>query len=256
MSNPDMIIPGYVYPGAPPRVVWDAWTQAADPVAGIIITPGFPGGPGTFVDTNYVAVIAQAQAAGIRIYGYVDTNYAAVPQGTVQADIDTWKTFYGINDIFFDRTSSGAGDLAYYTAITNYVRSAHFGAQIILNPGTTVDQGYVPLADVICVFEGPMSSYNIYVPDSWNRLYPEKFLHLVYNVPTELDMLSTLDKAKGFAARHVYITDFIVWYGLPAFFSSEVAALTAFLDVFQITPREDLAAAPSVRNFTIHPVVF
>lgn len=416
MFRTRIIIPGYVYPGAIPRTVWDDWCASAEPVKYIIANPGSPGGPGTFTDTNYQAVIANAQAAGIKILGYVDTSYAhpdvstpvldnfntgasqaltartgwystipggytsystdSVPTKAVQAastsgnwwnttftdadsrlklagvsatgtdwirlfnrfdtvglhgyyadfamngaihiwksdssgavgigsvlntgaslaigdevclrsigprieawykpsagvwtfigvaidfeftsgrigfstgslsaaltidefgggavgaspmsQIDGWKTFYGINDIFFDQTPSDAGNLAYMKTVSDYVRSTSPGSQCMFNAGTTVDEGYAALSDIICTFEGPKTSYDSYVPSAWNSKYePGKFCHLVYNVADEATMETVVDKAISLGVGYPYAVDTSVWFAQSTFFDAEIAYLRA-----------------------------
>lgn len=419
--TPRVIIPGYVYPGAAPRTTWDAWIAAADPVSHIIANPGSPGGPGTSTDTNYAAVIAQAQAAGITILGYVDTNYArpdvstpvlddfnsgasqlltartgwdatalttgstslttnatptlaqkssgagsafrATPYtdcearakfasvtgsatdllriitrwanatqsgygmdiwldgtlrmyrfevaggtsqfvsmasgfvpaigdemalrsfgtvhqawykpaagtwtmitsfddavsgvkipgpgliglytnstGSITADlfgggavgttplsqIDAWKTLYGINDIFFDQTPSGAADLPYIKLLTNYVRASSTiaGAVTLLNPGTMCDEGYAALADILCVFEGTEATYATYTPSSWNANYPaNRFLHLVYNAATRASLTADIAQAVTQGAGYVDVVDTAVWFALSALWSDQTTYL-------------------------------
>lgn len=221
-----LLVPAYIYPGAPPRTEWSLWIGAARTFGWIIANPGSPGGPGTFTDSNYAAVIAAAQAQGIGIFGYVDTGYGAVAIGTVTSQVDDWKTFYGINDIFFDQVSSNPADLAYYTTATNYVRSTHVGAKTMLNPGTTTDEGYFALADILCVFEGTKASYDSYLPSAWNAHYnADHFCHLIHTAADEAAMRSVVSKARSLNAGYIYVTDPSSWFAMPPFFAAEVNAL-------------------------------
>ena len=96
------IIPAYSYPNPP--TFWDNGIAGANPVQIMIADPA--SGPGRTRDAYYTSVIARARAAGIRVMGYVDTNYARRSQSSMRADITTWKTLYDVTDIFFDQTAS------------------------------------------------------------------------------------------------------------------------------------------------------
>lgn len=413
-----LLVPAYIYPGAPPRTEWSTWIGAAHAFGWLIADPGTPGGPGTFTDTNYQAVIAAAQAQGIGIFGYVDTNFArpdastpvldnfnsgalgnvksrsgwsanfifnsttyvtdATPtkaalgasQGSnvygssaadcecyltmvtwtpstdvfslatritavggatptyyalrlangsttdfqiikvvagvttvigalvsqlvsngdsigiravgtritsfykpaagawaqmdsvidssisgsgfiggfrnhnaianevdnfgggavgsvIDGQVDGWKTWYGINDIFFDNVSSSNVDIAYYTTLTNYVRSTHGGAKTMLNHGTNSDIDYAAISDIQCTFEGVKTTYDSYLPSSWMLGYPaDRFCHLIYAIANQTDMQSVLDQARRQNAGLIYATDDATsWFVFPTFFAAEVTKL-------------------------------
>lgn len=223
-----LLIPGYIYPGAAPRAEWDRWAACtAREVSWIIANPGSPGGPGTFTDTNYVAAIAACQAQGIGIFGYVDTNFAARSAALVQADVDSWKTFYGINDIFLDNVSSGPADLAYYTTQTNYVRSTHAGAKVMLNHGTDADIGYVAISDIQCTFEGTFTTYQTWVPaQAWEMgCDASRICHLVYSCGSNADVDATIAQARRQNVGHVRAADVNNWFVQNAFFAEELTQI-------------------------------
>ena len=74
-------------------------------------------GPGTAADPAYTQVIAQAQAAGIVMVGYVATSYGARPEADVIADINRYYDFYTLSGIYFaegpmdDRLHGDGGDV-------------------------------------------------------------------------------------------------------------------------------------------------
>lgn len=226
--GPLMVIPAYIYPGAPPRTVWDKWAGTADVVDRIIANPA--SGPGVSVDANYTAVIAKAILAGTDVFGYVDTNYGAIADATVKGQIDTWFSLYGIRNIFFDRTQSSGlpPAIAYHQSQCDYVHGKASGAKVILNPGTTVDEQYARMAETVIVFEGPYSSYPAYVPSAWNFKYPrEKIGHLIYSVPDAATMVRVVDQAFQQHAGYIYVADAGSYFALPSFYDSEVAKLRA-----------------------------
>jgi len=83
-GGPPIVVDAAVQPGTVRMVVpayWDPdqqWQRiiAAAPTVGMIIfNPD--NGPGTVTKAGYAAAIAQAQAAGIYVLGYVSTQYGA-----------------------------------------------------------------------------------------------------------------------------------------------------------------------------------
>lgn len=407
-----LLIPGYIYPGAPPRTEWSTWIANSQEISGIIANPGSPGGPGVGVDTNYQAVIAAAQKAGIRVWGYVDDGYnrpdasatlvddfnttpnqslllragwfgsatfgenslqtdatptsatKAVPgtwtsnffntafvdgeisvtlktasaggtdhfylynrcdvagsncyfiyiemsgycemfkkvagvstslgvtsgtgalaaggkltlrtYGTTvevwfkpnagtdtligrvtdssisasgragieiqdictatfdsfsggpiasiqKAQIDAWKTFYNINDIFFDQVTNGATDAVYMKLNTDYVKLTG-GAQVMLNHGIDADFAYVALSDVQCTFEGTKTTYASYTPSqAWELGVPaSRICHLVYNCTSNADVDAVISQAKSQNVGHVRAADTNSWFAQNAFFAEEI----------------------------------
>ena len=180
-------------------------------------------GPGSSVDPSYAAAIIAARAAGITVLGYVDTNYNAVSTGTVKANIGLWHSLYNVSGIFFDRVSSLAADLSYYTTVCSYVTP---GLKV-LNHGAAPDQGYADLGDILAVFEGNAASWASYVPAAWFGHYPtSKLAVFIYNVATVTALTTTLTQATAIAG-HVYITDEAddLFNALPGYLGEEVAAL-------------------------------
>lgn len=222
-----VIVPAYIYPGALPRPEWSLWAAyGGDPIKYLIANPGSPGGPGTGLDTNYKDAIPAIQDSGIKVLGYVDTSYGAVTYATATGQIHDWYSLYGIRDIFFDQTQSGAAGLAYHQALTDYVRSFKPDATIMMNPGTTCDEGYAGMCDILCTFEGTDLNYANYVPQDWTLAYPrEKFCHLVHTVPSESAMLAVLDQAQDKHVGYTYVVGSGIWTAIPSFFVPEMVEL-------------------------------
>jgi hypothetical protein len=225
-----LIIPMYSYPavgfGQP---YWDAvYAVGAPKIYGIVANPAT--GPGGTADPNYVTAIAAAQTAGIRVYGYVNTGYAAVADATVDADVVGWGTVYGIHDIFFDLVSAGLGDLVYYQARAAAVRSTHPGGALIFNPGASIAEAYVGLADIVCNFEGSQATYTGWTFDAYTANYPpEKWWHLVHGTPTTQDMRDVVALSKGRNVHWLDITDDTfspgAWDTTPTYLSAEADQL-------------------------------
>ena len=90
----EALIPLYVYPtylGS----YWDVIEANPTNVGYIIANPDT--GPGTSVNSDYTTHIANMRATGIKVLGYVDTNYAGIALSTVDTTMTTWMDYYAID---------------------------------------------------------------------------------------------------------------------------------------------------------------
>jgi hypothetical protein len=215
------VIPAYFYPS--PTLLWDSATAAGGGVSFMVANPN--NGPGSALNGDYAIAIARAQAAGVRVMGYVYTSYGARSAAAVKADVATWKQFYGVTDIFFDEASDVSSKLAYYQDIVNTVHATS-GAEAMLNPGVNVDSGYGDVADIINIFEGTPSAYTQFQPAAWTANYPaSKFANLIYGASTS-SLTSVLAQSVTRRAGYVYITNDTLpnpWDTLPSYWTTEVA---------------------------------
>jgi hypothetical protein len=86
------LIPMYVYPtylGS----YWDVIEANPANVGYIIANPDT--GPGTSVNSDYTTHIGNMRARGIKVLGYVDTDYAGIARSTVETTMTTWTSYYG-----------------------------------------------------------------------------------------------------------------------------------------------------------------
>ena len=74
---------------------------------------------------------AAATAAGARVLGYVPTAWGARPAADVEADIERYRGWYGVDGIFLDEAAADPASLPYYAAL----RRALAGRFLVLNPG-------------------------------------------------------------------------------------------------------------------------
>lgn len=216
-----ILAPLYIYPS--PATSWNTVVADAPAVQYIIANPA--SGPGTTVDSNYASVITAAQAAGITVLGYVDTNYTAVATGTVSTNVARWQSLYGVTSIFFDQVSSDGPHLGYYTTVCGYV-----GGKKVLNCGTVPVQGYADISDVLILFESPTASWSSFTPPSWIGQYsPARFCVLVYNVSGSSAMNTVVTQAQGYGIGVCYVTDEAddLFNALPTYLASEVTEVNA-----------------------------
>jgi serine/threonine-protein kinase len=172
----NVVVPAYFHPG-------DGWIRATDsnPVPRIMILDVSGSGAGNAPERKYQTAVKQAQAAGITVMGYSDTNYTQRSPAAIEADVRNYKAWYSVTDIFLDQVSSGSGQLGYYRNLSRYIHGVNPGSAVMLNPGTYPDQGYMSVGDILLVFENTYASYlSLQVP-TWVHRYPAtRFAHVIY----------------------------------------------------------------------------
>ena len=214
-------MPAYFYPGA-------AWTRAIDsrPAPAIMILDVTSSGAGSAPDRAYAAAVARAQAAGIKVLGYVSTGYARRPAAAVEADVRHYRAWYHVTDIFLDEAATGAGEFSYYQKLTGYIRLTDPGALVMLNPGTYPSQRYMALGDVVLAYEGSYARYTSLRVPAWVGRYPAaRFSHVVYATPGSR-LAAALRLAVARHAGYVYVTDMAgrnPYRSLPRYWAAENA---------------------------------
>jgi len=145
---PGAIVPLYTDPGP----VWDALAQAIvespDLPFAVILNPD--SGPGTARNDEYVSAIPVLSFPNVRLYGYINTAYGKRDPAAICAEIDNWKTWYGIDSIFFDDVDSNED--AYYQRVCSEARAQGIDA-LIGNPGTPVAREVARYFDTVVVYE-------------------------------------------------------------------------------------------------------
>jgi hypothetical protein len=199
-----MLLPLYVHPLEDP----DAWAtlQARHGAERFTVVVNVHNGPGEQRDEAYAVATAGLAAAGVRMLGYVDLDYGTRVNGDVWRDIVGWSQ-YPVGGVFFDRVQSDQEGLRYVAQVVRAVRGT-----VVLNPGTRCSAGYSALADAVCTFEGPWTSY-VEGPEGrdWSNA-----AHLVYGVPAgAVDLATRLLLSR---AAHGLVTDLaapLPYAGLP-----------------------------------------
>jgi hypothetical protein len=243
-----MLVPMYIYPS--PLTSWTTVNGYAPTVKYVVANAS--SGPGTTVDANYATAIANAQAAGVTVLGYVDTDYGAVSAATVEANIGLWQSLYGVTSVFFDRAATSSGEESYYATVCGYVTGKK-----VLNHGTIPAQGYAALADVLIVFENAFSSWSSFSPPSWFGQYPpSKFACFVYDAVGAGVMASVVTQAQQYGIGNIYVTDEDDddFDALPTYLAAEVAQLKVPLSgyaakgatLLMVLPTGDTAGADDV----------
>ncbi len=216
-------IPLYTYPT---DSSWTAVINAKQAYANVpviaVINPA--SGPGSAQDSNYVQGIHNLQAAGVRVLGYVDTAYSADSLTSVEANVNLYKSWYGVNGIFFDDMSNLATTSSYYSSLDSYVHSAIPGSTTLGNPGTTVPTALIGSLDILNIYEG--GSYPALSSITFPGYPTSDFSMIAYGVPLNTTFLGSVTGSVAW----VYATDATLpnpYDVLPSYFTSEVAYLSS-----------------------------
>ena len=220
-----MAVPAYFDPPSPE---WQRLIAGAPAVGMIVFNP--ESGPGTAADPAYTQVIAQAQAAGIVMVGYVATSYGARPEADVIADINRYYDFYTLSGIYFAEGPMDSDCTAMepmYHRMADAVRARD--AQAYLAVGTRFCPTYITFFDMMVQFARDWPEYQTdYAPPSWMPANsPQRFVHFVHSVPPG-DASAALSRAVANGAGWVFITDQSdpnPWSVLPSYFSEELATM-------------------------------
>lgn len=213
--------------GAGPGL-WRRLAYDADP-GSLAIVGIQASGPGPVLLPQVKQVVDHTRAEDIRTLSYVDTSYTKRSFDEVVADITNSFTWYGTDGIFLDQAANTCDKVGYYQALHDYIKSVKPHALVVLNPGTTTDQCYVPASDVLVNFEGTYAGYVDWAPAGWERAYPaNRFWHLVFDATCASQMRDAVKKSKQRNAGYVFVTDTNLpnpWNALPPYWLSELSSL-------------------------------
>lgn len=146
INVPGVIIPLYVYPSdiynnTTFNTLIDLKKKYHLIPVYVIINPS--SGPGDSRDGNYTVAIERLHGAGIKVVGYVDTNYATETSADVKEDIEQWRLLYpDIDGFMLDRmtTADNSTYISYYEDLHNYIHV--LGLTSIVNPGAVPNYKY------------------------------------------------------------------------------------------------------------------
>jgi len=230
------LVPLYVYPGS----AWDAVVTAASTGVKIIaiINPNSgpdPAGP----DSSYNTYMTKLTNAGVDMVGYVHTTYGERSSADVYADIDTYASKYpGLKGIFIDEAAATASEISYYSGVYSHIIAKSGYSNVILNPGTQPDQGYLAVSTNIVIFEdvytnlkNNFASWVTCAPTSSQKAgYKYKFSGIAYGASSG-SMSSILSTMMNSGMGLVYVTDVAggccTYNTLSTYFASEATTVKA-----------------------------
>lgn len=133
-------------------------------------------GPGVKPDPNYASGIKSLQSSGLKVLGYVATTYGQKPQPDAEAEVNSYKTWYGVDGIFFDEMASAGSFASYYRALDTYAKG--LGMTLTVgNPGTSTS--LVGIFDITNVDEGAGYPH----PANLSAYPADKICFISYAVP-------------------------------------------------------------------------
>jgi hypothetical protein len=228
-----VLVPAYFFPAGDGLRYWQRLMEDSSRVP--IVAVANPGsGPGEQEDPAYRRVIdAAAGAKGMKVIGYVNTEYARRPRTAVLNDIDRWVELYpAIQGFFFDQQSPQAQHVDFYIKLNEYARHKVKDALVVENPGTTCDLEYFTRAvsDITCIFASFEGFDQFSPPIIPKRLDSSRIAALLYQIPDARAMRQALKEAAFKGISYIYISDAEKggnpWGKLPAYWDDEVEALS------------------------------
>lgn len=234
--NPKLkiLLPLYIYPNwyNKDKYVWQQVMAAAKKVSIVAIINPNNGPNNAPPNADYQQGIEDLHQAGVKLIGYVPSNYAKREIQTVKADIDLYIKHFKIDGIFIDEAANTQDKLNYYQQLYQYIKSKSKSYYTIVNPGTDTDESYIsqPVADVTVTFENYQKVWNNYHPPAYTKNYsPQHFAALVHTTANRKLMKIALDRAVKYNFGYVYITNDSTdsvnrnpWDSLPEYWQAQV----------------------------------
>jgi Spherulation-specific family 4 len=237
-----ILLPLYIYPNwyDKDKYAWKQVMIAAKKVPIVAIINPNNGPNDTAPNKDYQQGIKDLHQAGIKIIGYVPSNYAKRDLQAVKADIDLYINYFNIDGIFIDEAANTQDKLDYYQKVYQYTKSHSIGINsgklpsynVIINPGTDPDESYLDrsVADVIVIFENYQKIWTDYHPPAYTKKYSSQhFAALVHTTANHKLMKSTLDRAVKDKFGYIYITNDSIdttnhnpWDSLPEYWQTQV----------------------------------
>jgi hypothetical protein len=229
-----ILLPLYIYPNwyDKNKYAWKQVIAAAKKVSIVAIINPNSGPNNAPPNIDYQQGIKDLHQAGIKIVGYVPSNYSKRDIQSVKTDIDLYTKYFQVDGIFIDEAASSTEKANYYHQLYQYIKSKSTSSSVIINPGVTVDETYISqgVADIIITFENNQKNWNSYTSAKHHKNYPaRKFAALVHTTVNQKLMKSILDRAVKNNFGYIYITDDSTntpnknpWDTLPKYWQAEV----------------------------------
>jgi hypothetical protein len=219
-------VPAYFHPSSHP-FDWQTLMDMPDRLRFVVMN--VYNGPGAERDPYYTPIVEALIGAGVRIIGYVDTDYGRRPITEIAQEVARYHRWYRIEGVFMDQVSPGLEKLEHYAQAVLAARTAK-ARFVVLNPGTHPHPGYLDLANVTVTFEGTWSQYVALKVPKWVTRFPaSRFCHLVHSVPLG-EFAPGLVLGTDRHARSIYLTDGRgdnPWDHLPDQLTSAVRRVTS-----------------------------
>lgn len=229
-----ILLPLYIYPNwyEKDKYLWKQVIIAAKKVPITAIVNPNNGPDNAPPNSDYQQGLKDLRQAGVKIIGYVSTNYTKRDLKAVKADINIYTRYFKIDGIFIDEAANTLDKLNYYQQLYQHIKDQSIDYTVIINPGTEINENYLsqPVADTTVIFENHQKTWTNYRPPAYTKKYsPQSFAALVHTTPTRKLMKSTLDRAIKSRFGYIYVTNDSTdtnnrnpWDTLPEYWQAEV----------------------------------
>ena len=203
------LVPAYIYPTwyLPGGSQWD--DLEADPLGISYVVMNQDSGMGTASNSDWALEISEAKAAGLRVLAYVPTGYGTQPVADVKMWMGNHRDWYDVAGFFLDEAASVDTDLPYYQELRDWADAnmAPGNRTLVLNHGTSPDEGFAAIGDVLVTYENTGASYAAATFPAWMDTYPpSRFAHIVHTT-AEVDWRAVRALADARRVGHLYVTD-------------------------------------------------
>lgn len=226
-----LLVPAYIFPGGAGYNEWQRIIAAA-PKAEIVAIANPGSGPGAERNPAYFAIIAEAKQHGVKVIGYISTEYARRSSVLVKSQIDSWIRLYpDILGFFFDQQSDDFQHVGYYAELRSYAVSKVPNALVITNPGIPCNEAYFAkhVSDVTCIFAYFQGFGGFEIPADLKAYDLSRFAALAYKIPDAATMREVIRDAVLKKIGYIYVTDGTPpnqWNKLPSYWDDEVAEVS------------------------------
>jgi Spherulation-specific family 4 len=236
-----VLLPLYIYPNwyDKDKYLWKQVIKAAAKVQIFAIINPSNGPDHAPPNSDYQQGIKDLHQAGIKVIGYVPSNYGKRDLQAIKNDVDLYLKYFNVDGIFIDEATSTKDKFSYYQQLYQYIKSSQqkvlgviVPRTVIINPGVDVDPIYLsqPVADVTVTFENYQKIWKNYQPPAYTNHYSaQHFAALVHTTANSKLMKSSLDRAVKHNFGYIYITSDSTeppgsnpWDSLPDYWHSEV----------------------------------
>jgi hypothetical protein len=228
-----LLVPAYIYPSGDGRKYWQRLIDAASRVE-IVVVANPNSGPGADRDLEYEAIFTAAIVRGVKLVGYVSTDFGKRPRAEIKKDIDTWLVFYPqIRGFFLDGQPREGDHTGLFVELRDYVREKLLDPLVITNPGIPCDEAYLArgISDVTCVFVNYQGFDRFELPATYRPYDASRFAAMPYNISNADTMRNLVKEAVLKRIGYLYISDAKPpnsWGALPAYWEEEVDEVARF----------------------------
>ncbi|HVB95849.1 MAG TPA: spherulation-specific family 4 protein [Nitrososphaerales archaeon] len=203
---------------------WEQLIQAkqAHPAVPVVAIVNAASGSGDARNSAYATAIDSLKAVGIVVLGYVSTREGERPIKSLETDIADWRSWYGVDGVYFDQMPQRPGREGYYAYMTQFAKS-HGMTVTMGNPGANTSLSYIGTVGTIVISERvgvPSLSYLA----GWDKAGEGKgnFAFIARGVP---DYNSTYLEDAAASVGFLFVSDASNYFALPTYLSSEMSSL-------------------------------